>query len=165
MTATKPSMTTLRAPYIVRLAQTLPMPVQETATALLQQLPAEYIAQILFTQVQFAQENTAESAPIMGEPIFIKNMVDGRGLACPMPLLKTKVALRDVNSGESLYVVATDPNSQADILAFCQQTQQSCAPTLTLTLNQMTPGLSVDGTAAGTPDTIFHFIITKTDTN
>ncbi|WP_350617191.1 sulfurtransferase TusA family protein, partial [Pseudomonas sp. HY7a-MNA-CIBAN-0227] len=41
-------------------------------------------------------------------PLIIKNLVDGRGLACPMPLLKTKVALREVAAGESLYVVATD---------------------------------------------------------
>ncbi|MCQ4974611.1 sulfurtransferase TusA family protein, partial [Bifidobacterium pseudocatenulatum] len=50
--------------------------------------------------------------------IHIKRFVDRRGLACPMPLLKTKVALRDVTAGESLYVVATDANSQADITAF-----------------------------------------------
>ena len=109
----------------------------------------------------------------MDEPIIIKNMVDGRGLACPMPLLKTKVALRNVAEGESLYVVATDPNSQADIVAFCQQThktQQSGAPALTLILNQVTNSQVTNSSAdkrldTAKPDTIFHFIITKTDTN
>ena len=157
MTATQQTMPTLCAPFLVYLAQTLPISIQETATTLLQQLPTECIA-----QVQLAQENITTSAKTISESVLIKNMVDGRGLACPMPLLKTKVALRDVNSGESIYVVATDPNSQADILAFCQQTQQSGAHTLTLILNQMTRNLSTDSAAA---DTIFHFIITKTDTN
>ena len=95
-------------------------------------------------------------------------MVDGRGLACPMPLLKTKVALRGVAEGESLYVVATDPNSQADIVAFCQQThkpQQSGNQALTLILNQVTNSVADTHLVIAKPDTIFHFIITKTDTN
>ena len=98
--------------------------------------------------------------------ITIKRFVDGRGLACPMPLLKTKVALRDVASGESLYVVATDANSQADIAAFCRQSQQTnAADHLSLTVNKVTSQQSVDGLPAQRFDTIYHFIITKTDSN
>ena len=86
-----------------------------------------------------------------------------------MPLLKTKVALREVAVGESLYVVATDPNSQADISAFCQQSQQTgTANPLLLLINQAT-AVSSDkmlGTKTSTAvDTIYHFIITKTDSN
>ncbi len=93
-------------------------------------------------------------------PVSIKKLVDGRRLACPMPLLKTKVALRDVSVGESLYIVATDPNSQADITAFCQQsTKTSEGSALLLTLNQTTPAAAF----ASSFDTIYHFIITKTD--
>lgn len=44
------------------------------------------------------------------------------GMVCPMPLLKTKKALKTIEPGELLKVVATDPHSHADILDFCTQT-------------------------------------------
>ena len=97
--------------------------------------------------------------------LTIKRFVDGRGLACPMPLLKTKVALRDVAIGESLYVVATDPNSQADITAFCRQsTQTKATDNLKLLISDITE-LPNDSTSLQRFATIYHFIITKTDSN
>ena len=99
----------------------------------------------------------------------IKGFVDGCGLACPMPLLKTKVALRGVSVGESLYVVATDPNSRADITAFCRQNQQASASShLNLIVNaatEITKSSAVNSTSLQRFDTIYHFIITKTDSN
>ena len=98
--------------------------------------------------------------------LIIKGLVDGRGLACPMPLLKTKVALREVAAGESLYVVATDPNSQADITAFCRQSQQAdTANKLSLTVNNVTNQHLTNDKSSQHFDTIYHFIITKTDSN
>lgn len=164
MTATQQTMPNLREPYSIYLAQSLPASVQQVAITLLQQLPAKYIANIQHANVPLDQIGAADTMMI-GESVMIKNMVDGRGLACPMPLLKTKVALRDVSTGESLYVVATDPNSQADILAFCQQTQQNGTQALTLILNQVTHSRSDNRLDTAKLDTIFHFIITKTDTN
>lgn len=164
MTATQQTMPNLHEPYSIYLAQSLPASVQQVAITLLQQLPAKYIANIQHANVPLDQIGAADTMMI-GESVMIKNMVDGRGLACPMPLLKTKVALRDVSTGESLYVVATDPNSQADILAFCQQTQQNGTQALTLILNQVTHSRSDNRLDTAKLDTIFHFIITKTDTN
>lgn len=164
MTATQQTMPNLREPYSIYLAQSLPASVQQVAITLLQQLPAKYIGNIQHANVPLDQIGAADTMMI-GESVMIKNMVDGRGLACPMPLLKTKVALRDVSTGESLYVVATDPNSQADILAFCQQTQQNGTQALTLILNQVTHSRSDNRLDTAKLDTIFHFIITKTDTN
>lgn len=46
---------------------------------------------------------------------------DARGLPCPMPLLKAKVSLRQVADGKALYLVASDKNSQNDLVAFCQK--------------------------------------------
>ena len=98
--------------------------------------------------------------------LIIKSLVDGRGLACPMPLLKTKVALREVAAGESLYVVATDPNSQADITAFCRQSQKTdTVNKLSLTVNNVTNQQLTDSKSSQHFDTIYHFIITKTDSN
>lgn len=46
---------------------------------------------------------------------------DARNLPCPMPLLKAKLSLRSVADGKALYLIATDKNSQHDLVAFCQK--------------------------------------------
>ena len=43
---------------------------------------------------------------------------DASGLACPLPIVKTKKALSDMAPGQVLRVVATDPGSVADMAAF-----------------------------------------------
>jgi tRNA 2-thiouridine synthesizing protein A len=47
---------------------------------------------------------------------------DASGLACPLPIVKTKKSLADMSSGQVLRVVATDPGSAADMAAFAEQT-------------------------------------------
>jgi len=47
---------------------------------------------------------------------------DASGLACPLPIVKTKKALADMASGSVLKVVATDPGSVCDMEAFAEQT-------------------------------------------
>ena len=42
-------------------------------------------------------------------------ILDAREDRCPMPLLKTKVALSKMKVGESLYVITCDPGSLKDI--------------------------------------------------
>ena len=48
--------------------------------------------------------------------------VDARGLACPLPILRTKKALATLKSGQVLHIRATDPGSVKDFQAFCRQT-------------------------------------------
>lgn len=48
--------------------------------------------------------------------------LDTSGLNCPLPILKTKKALKSMAAGETLQLLATDPGSVADIAAFCKQT-------------------------------------------
>lgn len=48
--------------------------------------------------------------------------VDARGLNCPLPILRTKKALTDMQSGQVLRIVATDPGSIKDFQAFARQT-------------------------------------------
>ena len=48
--------------------------------------------------------------------------LDATGLNCPLPVLKTKKFLRNMKSGEILEVLCTDPGSQKDFSAFCNQT-------------------------------------------
>jgi len=47
---------------------------------------------------------------------------DASGLACPLPIVKTKKALADMTSGQILRVIATDPGSVCDMAAFAEQT-------------------------------------------
>jgi TusA-related sulfurtransferase len=48
--------------------------------------------------------------------------IDARGLNCPLPILKAKKALADMESGQLLRVVATDTGSVRDFQAFAKQT-------------------------------------------
>lgn len=48
--------------------------------------------------------------------------LDARGLNCPLPILRTKKTLSTMASGDTLKVVATDPGSLKDMVAFCSQT-------------------------------------------
>ena len=52
----------------------------------------------------------------------INKELDARGLTCPLPILKAKKALADMQSGEVLKVWATDPGSVRDFQAFARQT-------------------------------------------
>ena len=48
--------------------------------------------------------------------------IDTRGLNCPLPILKAKKALTDMQSGQLLKVVSTDAGSVRDFQAFSRQT-------------------------------------------
>ncbi len=48
--------------------------------------------------------------------------IDTRGLHCPLPILKAKKALAELQSGQTLKVVSTDPGSTRDFQAFARQT-------------------------------------------
>jgi TusA-related sulfurtransferase len=48
--------------------------------------------------------------------------VDARGLNCPLPILKAKKALVDMESGQVLKVISTDPGSMRDFQSFARQT-------------------------------------------
>ena len=48
--------------------------------------------------------------------------LDASGLACPLPIIKTKKSLNDLMSGQVLKITATDPGSVCDMQAFAEQT-------------------------------------------
>ena len=49
-------------------------------------------------------------------------LLDAKGLNCPLPILKAKKALKSVPEGGTLEILATDPGSVADFEAFCRTT-------------------------------------------
>ncbi len=54
--------------------------------------------------------------------MHIDKELDTRGLNCPLPILKAKKALNEMQSGQLLRVVATDAGSMRDFQAFARQT-------------------------------------------
>lgn len=54
------------------------------------------------------------------DAITIYQVIDAQGLACPMPLLKAKMALKHTPQGQAVYLLASDKNSVHDIAAFAK---------------------------------------------
>lgn len=52
----------------------------------------------------------------------ITQTLDARGLSCPMPIVKTAQAMKDLSSGQLLEVLATDPGSVKDFAAWSKTT-------------------------------------------
>lgn len=48
--------------------------------------------------------------------------LDTKGMNCPLPILKTKKAMKSLNAGDTLEVLSTDPGSVKDMEAFCKST-------------------------------------------
>lgn len=192
----------LQTAYHFALSSALTTSEQHTVSELLALLSVDYVKEVSSMVLEDDSSSKFNDDQATNNRLIIKKLVDGRGLACPMPLLKTKVALREVNAGEALYVIATDPNSKADITSFCQQSQNQSSPPdsqsekLNLLINETSSSVkpsdnnsdssdnnsnnnaarAVDNekTADNSTtnhrntkpvDTIFHFIITKTDSN
>jgi tRNA 2-thiouridine synthesizing protein A len=49
-------------------------------------------------------------------------ILDAKGLNCPLPILRAKKALKSMEGGQVLEVISTDPGSVADFGAFCRTT-------------------------------------------
>ncbi|AST93194.1 hypothetical protein BC6307_18970 [Sutcliffiella cohnii] len=51
----------------------------------------------------------------------VNETIDAKGLACPMPIVRTKKAVDALHAGEVLEVLATDKGSTADIKAWSEK--------------------------------------------
>jgi TusA-related sulfurtransferase len=58
----------------------------------------------------------------MAEEIKADKILDAKGLLCPMPVMKTNQAIKEIQIGQILEVIATDPASKSDITAWCKTT-------------------------------------------
>lgn len=54
--------------------------------------------------------------------ITANQTLDASGLACPMPIIKTKKAVDGLKVGEILKLIATDPGSVSDVTAWTGKT-------------------------------------------
>ncbi|KAB8138039.1 sulfurtransferase TusA family protein [Gracilibacillus oryzae] len=50
----------------------------------------------------------------------VNKVLDAKGLACPMPIVKTKKAMNDLEAGQILEVHATDKGSKSDLTAWAK---------------------------------------------
>jgi tRNA 2-thiouridine synthesizing protein A len=48
-------------------------------------------------------------------------VLDCRGLSCPMPILKTKKAIGNMKSGQVLEIQSSDPGTKNDLPAFAKR--------------------------------------------
>ncbi|MBS4204407.1 sulfurtransferase TusA family protein [Lederbergia citrea] len=64
------------------------------------------------------------------ENIKANIMLDAKGLACPMPIVKTKKAMNELEAGFVLEIHATDKGSKADIQAWAKSSGHQYLGTL-----------------------------------
>lgn len=62
------------------------------------------------------------AAPCEGMNMQYDEEIDVKGLSCPLPILRAKKALAQMESGKVLKVVATDSGSAQDFPLFARQT-------------------------------------------
>jgi TusA-related sulfurtransferase len=48
--------------------------------------------------------------------------VDAVGLFCPLPIVKLKLGLQKLDSGQILEIVSDDPGFEQDLIVFCNET-------------------------------------------
>lgn len=49
-------------------------------------------------------------------------MLDAQGMLCPLPVLRARKAMKELSPGSTIEVLATDPGSVKDFIAFCETT-------------------------------------------
>lgn len=57
----------------------------------------------------------------MVENIAPDETLDAKGLSCPMPILKTKKAIGNLQSGQVLEILSTDAGTKNDLPAFAKK--------------------------------------------
>jgi len=58
----------------------------------------------------------------MSADIKADQMLDAKGLSCPLPILKTKKAVEAMTKGQVLKVETTDPGSKNDMSSWAKRT-------------------------------------------
>jgi len=58
----------------------------------------------------------------LSQPFRITKTLDARGMYCPGPVMETAKVMRQLNVGDVLEVLATDPAAKPDIEAWARRT-------------------------------------------
>jgi len=79
---------------------------------------------------------------VMTRVLEAVHQLDVKGLQCPMPIVKTAKAMKELASGDVIQVVATDPGSVKDFAAWAKATG-----------NELLESSAIDG--------VFRFVLRK----
>ena len=52
----------------------------------------------------------------------IDKILDAKGLSCPLPIVKTNKIIKEMNDGEIIKVLSTDPGSKRDFESWSKKT-------------------------------------------
>ena len=58
----------------------------------------------------------------MGEVIKADEVLDCTGMLCPIPVIKTSKAIKQLQLGQVLKMISTDPGAPPDMVAWSKQT-------------------------------------------
>lgn len=50
----------------------------------------------------------------------VEKVLDAKGLACPMPIVKTRKEMKELESGQILEILVTDKGAKADLTAWAK---------------------------------------------
>lgn len=56
----------------------------------------------------------------MSENTDFTEVLNARGLLCPMPVIKTQNTIKTLSPGDTLLVISTDPGVKQDIPTWCR---------------------------------------------
>jgi tRNA 2-thiouridine synthesizing protein A len=62
-------------------------------------------------KIKFVMQDKSKTIPI----------IDLKGINCPLPVLKTRKALRGIEGGDEIWVETTDPMAVIDIPNYCNE--------------------------------------------
>jgi tRNA 2-thiouridine synthesizing protein A len=65
----------------------------------------------------------------MSAEMKVDKTVDYKGLFCPMPIVKIAGAIKEIEVGQVLEMLADDPGSKADMAAWAKQTRHELLET------------------------------------
>lgn len=60
-------------------------------------------------------------------PTEAHELLDARGLKCPLPVLKAEKRLAELPPGATFVILANDPVARIDVPLFCLQQGHACA--------------------------------------
>lgn len=58
----------------------------------------------------------------MSPPVQVDKVLDVKGLSCPLPVIKLSKAIKEIEIGQVVEMLATDPGSQPDMDAWVKNT-------------------------------------------
>jgi tRNA 2-thiouridine synthesizing protein A len=67
-------------------------------------------------------ESTTEEGTDMTAQIEVDKVLDCTGLLCPIPVIQTSQAIKQIEVGQILQMIATDPGAPPDMDAWARQT-------------------------------------------